>query len=57
MEPLARSSNGRTLGFGPRYRGSSPCRAASIEKHPYGCFSILAAGRKVWDILRPGFEA
>ena len=33
-EELARSSNGRTPGFGPGYWGSSPCRAASMEKTP-----------------------
>lgn len=27
---FARSSNGRTPGFGPGYWGSSPCRAADI---------------------------
>ena len=27
-----RSSNGRTLGFGPSNRGSSPCRVANIQK-------------------------
>lgn len=29
---IARSSNGRTSGFGPEYRGSSPCRAAKKLK-------------------------
>ena len=28
---IARSSNGRTHGFGPWYRGSSPCRAATSK--------------------------
>lgn len=28
---FARSSNGRTHGFGPWYRGSSPCRAAIVD--------------------------
>ena len=29
---ITRSSNGRTLGFGPRNRGSNPCRVAVFLK-------------------------
>ena len=30
---IAGSSNGRTLGFGPRYQGSNPCPPANLKSH------------------------
>ena len=42
------SSNGRTLGFGPSNRGSSPCSPAMCMKHTLSFHSLhLLVGRLV----------
>ena len=39
---IARSSNGRTSGFGPEYRGSNPCRAAEFVFFASEAFHIVS---------------
>ncbi len=54
---IARSSNGRTHGFGPWYRGSSPCRAASKENTRMGVFLYTSCPKQVTKChLRQGLE-
>ena len=50
------SSNGRTSGFGPEYRGSSPCIPAREKTLIYKRFFFRAGVRKAWEVFRQGLE-
>ena len=56
--PIGVSSNGRTSGFGPEYRGSSPCTPAThFKKYALAFFDFVLLGySKQTALLACGLE-